>query len=170
MSEQKYFTAHEVLEKVEGVNSLSTLNKWANFIQKECDYLFHVDYLPFESHGRKGRSVNHRKTRLFSAEDIKKLQNVAHLVPQIGRDQALRKVFDVHKKINGISSQELMEAAENLFDAKWVEKEKVIQALLREYKRTSEQFLELSQRLDQLEKQAESSLDTASSGWFRRKR
>lgn len=78
MSKQKYFTAHEVLEKVEGINSLSTLNKWANFIQKECDYLFHVDYLPFESYGRKGQSVNHRKTRLFSTEDIKKLQEVAH--------------------------------------------------------------------------------------------
>ncbi len=47
MSTTNYFTAYEALEKIQGLHSLSTLNSWANFIQKECHYTFRYDYATF---------------------------------------------------------------------------------------------------------------------------
>ena len=79
-----YFTAHDVL-KSRGAEP-STLNKWANFIQKECDYQFHYDYIRFASHTRTKRTINHRKTRMFSLEEIQKFQKVIKLIPILGRN------------------------------------------------------------------------------------
>lgn len=167
---EQYFTAHEVVQQVHGLHSLSTLNKWANFIQKECDYAFQYDYIPFVSHGRKGQTKHHRKTRVFSTEEIQKLQEIAHLIPKIGRDKALRQLFDVHEKVDLMKHHELIDFITEISNEKLRERDKVINALVRQYHDIDKRIINLSHRVTQLEKASVPYSDNTSSGWFRRKR
>lgn len=156
-----YFTAHEALEKVEGLNSLSTLNKWANFIQKECDYKFHYDFIHFTNH----TAITHRKARLFSTEDIQKFQNVAKLIPTLGKEKALRKIFDQHYLLNTMSHSELIAEIMNQVEIKLIEfhtLEDKFKKLERQYHTLEKHFIQLDEIL--------SSQEHTSSGWFRRKR
>ncbi|EMW5406264.1 hypothetical protein AAFB36_002163 [Enterococcus faecalis] len=161
MSEVSYFTAYEVIEKVEGLNSLSTLNKWANFIQKECHYTFHLDY---------GKSSRRQKVRHFSNEEIEKFQEVVYLIPKIGRDHALRKLFDHNHKYNTMNHHELVNVILEAIQLQMQEKEKVMTDLSRHYQNLTKQCMDLRQRIYQLEKLHDTTQDSPSSGWFRRKR
>lgn len=164
-----YFTAHDVLEKVEGLNSLSTLNKWANFIQKECDYQFHYDYIQFASHTRTKRTINHRKTRIFSLEEIQKFQKVVELIPTLGRETSLRKLFDKKHRLDTMKHSELMTEIIKQVDAKLKAREEAFQSLTQKIQRLERQSQALEQRLVQLE-EVFTTQEQASSGWFRRKR
>lgn len=164
-----YFTAHDVLEKVKGLNSLSTLNKWSNFIQKECDYQFHYDYVRFASHTRTKRTINHRKTRLFTMEEIQKLQNVVELIPILGRDTSLRKQFDSQYRLEIMKHSELLTEIIKQVEARLKTGEKSFQALTQHYQQLERQYRVLEQRFIQLEETL-STQEQASSGWFRRKR
>ncbi|MBC1385729.1 hypothetical protein HB833_15460 [Listeria innocua] len=165
----EYFTAHDVLEKVEGLNSLSTLNKWANFIQKECNYSFHYDYLPFSSHTRTKRTIHHRKTRMFTAEEIQKFQHVMNLIPALGRDTSLRKQFDSRYPLDAMKHHELMAEIIQQVDIQLADKELLIQALMEKYQQLQRNYEALEQRFIQLEETLTMQEQT-SSGWFRRKR
>ncbi|HFP6515168.1 TPA: hypothetical protein ACHJYJ_001915 [Enterococcus faecalis] len=167
---KQYFTAHEVIKQVHGLRSLSTLNKWANFIQKECDYTFQYEYIPFVSHGRKGQTKHHRKTRVFSTEEIQKLQEVAHLIPKIGRNKALRQLFDVHEKVDLMKHHELIDFITEILNEKLRERDKIIHALVRQYHDLDKRIIDLSHRVKQIEKTSAPYSDNTSSGWFRRKR
>lgn len=162
-----YFNAHEVLEQVEGLHSLSTLNKWANFIQKECGYSFHYDALPFASHTRAKRTINHRKTRLFSKEEIQKFQQVATLIPKIGRKEALKQLFDKQHTLNAMTHSELMAEMLEQVTLKW--QEEWSSEWMMNYQRLRQQVQTLNNQLDQLKEQL-SAQEQTSSGWFRRKR
>lgn len=164
-----YYTAHEVLEKVEGLHSLSTLNKWANFIQKECGYLFHYDYLSFASHTRSKRTLNHRKTRLFSTGDIQKFQKVTELIPTIGRDKALRQIFDSQQIVNTMSHSQLLDELLKKVDTKWLTKKEAFHTLAKKFQQLERQVTLFEQRLTKLEDLLTAQEQT-SSGWFRRKR
>lgn len=162
-----YFNAHDVLNQVEGLHSLSTLNKWANFIQKECDYLFHYEYVPFANHTRTKRTIHHRKTRLFSKEEIQKLQQVTELIPKVGRNTALRQVFDEQHKLNAMNHSELLAEMLEQMTLKW--QEKWSSELTEKYQQLERQYQILQKQLTQLEKRLSTQEQTAS-GWFRRKR
>ena len=123
-----YFTAHDVL-KSRGAEFLSTLNKWANFIQKECDYQFHYDYIRFASHTRTKRTINHRKTRMFSLEEIQKFQKVIKLIPILGRNTSLRKLFDKKHHLDTMNHSELLTEIINQIEVKLANKEELFQAL-----------------------------------------
>jgi hypothetical protein len=164
-----YFTAYDVLAKVEGLNSLSTLNKWANFIQKECDYSFHYDYIRFASYTRTKRTINHRKTRMFSLEEIQKFQKVVELIPSLGRDTSLRKQFDSQYRLEIMKHSELMTEIIKQVEARLKTKEESFQVLTQKIQRLERQSQALEQRLVQLEK-ASTTQEQTSSGWFRRKR
>lgn len=164
-----YFTAYDVLEKVEGLNSLSTLNKWANFIQKECDYSFHYDYICFASHTRNKRTVNHRKTRMFTVEEIQKFKKVVELIPTLGRDNSLRKLFDKKHHLDTMKHNELMTEIVKQVDTKLNVREEVFQLLTQKYQYLERQHQALEQRLIQLE-EAFATQGQTSGGWFRRKR
>ncbi|HHY21600.1 MAG TPA: hypothetical protein GX525_06900 [Bacilli bacterium] len=165
----EYFTAHDVLEKVEGLNSLSTLNKWANFIQKECDYQFYYDYIRFASHTRTKRIINHRKTRMFTVEEIQKFQKVVELIPTLGRDTSLRKQFDNRHRLETMKHSELMTEIIQQVNSTLVSKDGQLQSLLRKYQQLQRSYQVLEQRLIQLEETLTTQEQT-SSGWFRRKR
>ncbi|ETC91999.1 hypothetical protein T481_09210 [Enterococcus faecalis PF3] len=165
----EYFTAHEVLEKVEGLNSLSTLNKWANFIQKECDYQFHYDYIRFASHTRTKRTTNHRKTRIFSMEEIQKFQKIVSLMKTLGRDKALRQLFDQQHSLDTMKHSELMAEIIEEINVTLATKEESFQALIKKFQQLQRSYRALEQRLIQLEETL-STQEQASSGWFRRKR
>ncbi len=164
-----YFTAHDVLEKVEGLNSLSTLNKWANFIQKECDYQFHYDNVLFASHTRIKRTINHRKTRMFIMEEIQKFQKVVELIPTLGRDNSLRKFFDNQYRLEIMKHSELLDEIIKKVEARLKIKEESFQTLTQQVRRLERQYQALEQRFIQLEETL-STQEQASSGWFRRKR
>lgn len=164
-----YFTAHDVLKKVEGLNSLSTLNKWANFIQKECDYQFHYDYIRFASHTRTKRTINHRKTRMFSLEEIQKFQKVIKLIPILGRNTSLRKLFDKKHHLDTMNHSELLTEIINQIEVKLANKEELFQALTKKYQQLERSYQTLEQRLAQLEESL-STQEQTSSGWFLRKR
>ncbi|HBI1635423.1 TPA: hypothetical protein I0F70_RS09465 [Enterococcus faecalis] len=165
----EYFTAHKALEKVEGLNSLSTLNKWANFIQKECDYPFHYDSIQFASYTRVKRTINHRKTRVFSTEEIQKFQKVVELIPTLGRDNSLRKLFDRQHHLDTMKHSELMDEIIKQVEVKWMNKDTQFQALCKKYQQLERTFQTLEQRLSQFE-ETFSAQEQPSSGWFRRKR
>lgn len=164
-----YFTAHDVLEKVEGLNSLSTLNKWASFIQKECDYQFRYDYVHFASHTRTKRTINHRKTRLFSMEEIQKFQKVVELIPTLGRDTALRKQFDSQYYLEIMKHSELLTEIMKQVETRLKTREESFQILTQQVQRLERQYKALEQRLIQIEETLTTQEQT-SSGWFRRKR
>ena len=165
----EYFTAHDVLKNSRGLNSLSTLNKWANFIQKECDYQFHYDYIRFASHTKTKRTINHRKTRMFSLEEIQKFQKVIELIPILGRDPSLRKFFDQKHHLDTMNHSELLTEIINQMEIKLANKEELFQALIQKYQQLERSYQTLEQRLTQLEESL-STQEQASGGWFRRKR
>ena len=87
-----YFTAHDVL-KSRGAEFPLYFKQMGKFYSKECDYQFHYDYIRFASHTRTKRTINHRKTRMFSLEEIQKFQKVIKLIPILGRNTSLRKLL-----------------------------------------------------------------------------
>ncbi|MDT2052336.1 hypothetical protein P7G42_08855 [Enterococcus faecalis] len=164
----EYFTAHDVLKKVEGLNSLSTLNKWANFIQKECDYQFHYDYVRLTSHTRTKRTINHRKTRMFSMEEIQKFQKVVELIPTLGRDTSLREQFDNQHRLETMKHSELVDEVFKQIYAELRNKNDLLETLAQKVQHLEKQYQTLKQRFIQLEETL-STQEQASSGWFRRK-
>lgn len=69
------FLASATVERVEGLNSEKTLNRWKRIVQENfgADY-FSVENLQFN---RKG---NRRPVIVYSLEDIKRFQNVADIL------------------------------------------------------------------------------------------
>lgn len=165
----KYFTAHEVLEQVTGLNSISTLNKWANLIQKECDYEFHYDYIPFNVYSKRGQTTSHRKTRMFTSEEIKKFQEVVHLIPSLGRNQSLMKIFSDKYIIDGLKHSELMPIIFEKVDAELSSKTELIQSQAKKIEILENHYRTMLKQLATLEEKF-TSLDQSSGGWFRRKR
>ncbi len=168
MSSQRYFTAQEVVEKVEGLYSISTLNKWANFIQKECMYSFKYEHRLIDNNNLARRKMNHRKTRVFTLDEIDKLQQVANLIPEMGRDKALRQFFDENHQYDAMRHHELIATIIQLMDSKNAEYQKSIEQLKKECSNLNLCYQQQKSRIDQLEKSLE--IDNTSSGWFRRKR
>ncbi|WP_232217952.1 hypothetical protein [Brochothrix campestris] len=158
-----------MLEKVEGLNSLSTLNKWANFIQKKCDYQFHYDYIRFASHTSTKKNINHRKTRMFTVEEIQKFQKVVELIPTLGRDNSLRIFFDKKHHLDAMKHSDLMTEIIKQVEVRLKTREESFQTLTQQVQRLERQYQALEQRFIQLE-EVPATQEQTSSGWFRRKR
>ncbi|HFE9852694.1 TPA: hypothetical protein ACGBG5_003156 [Enterococcus faecalis] len=165
----KYFTAYEVLEKVEGVHSLSTLNKWISFIQKECNYQFHYGVVPRDNQGNSHskKNLKQRKVRLFTQDEIEKIQQVANLIPKIGRDIAIRQIFDKYYTINMMKNSELFVEIMREVRLKWEKEWTVVYS--KRYQLLEINYKILEKRIDHLEELL-ASQKQPSSGWFRRKR
>lgn len=165
----EYFTAHEVLEQVAGLHSLSTLNKWANFVQKECHYTFHYEELPFVVRTRTKRMRNHRRTRLFTKEEIEKFCLVAQSIPTLGRDKALREQFDTQNMLDHCTHSELMSLLTKKIEERLLsqQEESCIQG--KQLQSLQNDCQKLKKHLSQLEDRF-LTIEQTSSGWFRRKR
>lgn len=170
MSPTKTYTAPEVLPQVQGLQSISTLNKWANFIQRECHYHFQYEQLPFMTYNRHGRSVKHRKTRVYSKEDIQRFNQAANYIPKIGRDRALKQAFDKEEYYNHLTTYELLTmVSESFLIERQVLEKRIVQSLIK--MRQLEQTIEvLREEIEKLKQENERNKGGTFSGWFRSQR
>ncbi|MFU2206099.1 hypothetical protein [Streptococcus pluranimalium] len=76
----------EVVEKIDGLNSISTLKKWRLKIERLTDYQFK------EARVRTGRK-SYSKVFLFDDGDLYKLQMIANLKNELGLDKAILKAY-----------------------------------------------------------------------------
>lgn len=113
----KLYTAKEVVELNIGLNSVSTLNKWVNFITKNYNYKFATIDLPFESYQNRQCKLYHKQVRAYSVNDIQRFKQVASAIKEFGRDKALRVAFGVSNKPEPLSYDELVDKIVSQFDA-----------------------------------------------------
>lgn len=76
-----YYEYREVVEKVSGLGSVSTLKRWRKLIEEQTETKFEV------STKRIGR-ISTAKVYVFSEEDISKIQQVANLKDRLGLRKA----------------------------------------------------------------------------------
>lgn len=81
-----WFEYKEVVEKVEGLNSVSTLKKWRLKIENLTSYSFK------ESRVKTGKS-SYSKIYLFNDDEVYKFQMIADLKTEIGLNNAILKVY-----------------------------------------------------------------------------
>lgn len=170
MSDPAYFTAQEVLQQVEGLHSLSTLNQWANFIQKECAYTFHYEALPFQTWSRQGRCVYHRNTRLYSQEEISCFKQAVTLIPKLGRAKALRQLFDTRTSIDQMKPHELAEWLNQQLLQEHTTWKDTFKAVMQKQLELQQEVQSLSRALQLVQEQQAALEGNLSGGWFRRKR
>jgi hypothetical protein len=125
----KLYTAKEVVEMNIGLNSVSTLNKWVNFITKNCNYEFSTIDLPFESYQNRQRKMYHKQARAYSVNDIQRFKQVASSIKELGRDEALRIAFGVSSKPEPLSYDELIDKIVSQFNDIQSDFDSKIQAL-----------------------------------------
>lgn len=77
-----YYEYREVVEKVSGLGSVSTLKRWRKLIEEQTETKFEV------STKRIGR-ISTAKVYVFSEEDISKIQQVANLKDRLGLRKAM---------------------------------------------------------------------------------
>ncbi|MCC4045641.1 hypothetical protein [Enterococcus gallinarum] len=100
-------------------------------------------------------------------EEIQKLQQVAELIPKVGRETALRQVFDKQHGLNAMNHSELLAEMLEQVALKWHEEwsnEWIVKVrqLERQCQALNRQLMQLEERL--------SAQEHTASGWFRRKR
>ncbi|MFQ9322881.1 MAG: hypothetical protein ACLR3E_12800 [Enterococcus durans] len=86
-----YYEYKEVVEKVSGLGSVSTLKRWRKIIEEQTETRFKV------STKRIGRNST-AKVYLFNEEDILKIQQVANLKNKIGLTRAILQIFSSKKQ------------------------------------------------------------------------
>lgn len=84
-----YFQNSEVLERVTGLNSLSTLKRWVILIEKLSEHKFKRD-IRVTGHYKKVYSPYYP---IFSNDDIEKIQLVAMQKRKLGLEKAIVHVF-----------------------------------------------------------------------------
>lgn len=89
-----YYEYDEVVKRVEGLNSISSLKRWRKLIEERTGMKFKFSTKRI---GRKSATVMY----LFSEEDILKLQQVANLKNELGLEKAIVQAFSSQdKKMN----------------------------------------------------------------------
>ena len=86
-----YYEYREVVEKVSGLGSVSTLKRWRKLIEEQTETKFEV------STKRIGR-ISTAKVYVFSEEDISKIQQVANLKDRLGLRKAILQIFSSKKQ------------------------------------------------------------------------
>ena len=96
----------QTIERVSGLNSVSTLKKWRLKIEQLTGHTFQEDRI------RTGKR-SYSKVFLFTADDIEKLQQIADTKGRIGLDKAILKAYapsrasplSISQKINRLTFQ-----------------------------------------------------------------
>lgn len=159
-------SSHEVIERVDGLNSVSTLNKWANFVQKNFCHEFPTLDIPFESYQSHQREIRHKQARGYTLDDVQKFQQVAHLIKDIGREEALRRVFDPNYQLEQLNHHDLMIKIVQKVEEKQMNMRQGIHQLKVENDKLSLKVHELERKISRLNEV----LSNQTSGWFRNKR
>lgn len=170
MTEKKFYPVKEALLLIDGVESLSTLNKWLNFIQKECNYEFHCEYIPFAVHKREGKKIYHRKTRVLSQREIDDLGECAKFISSLGRNESLKKFFDKNYGITVMDNSELYETIINECHSLLEQMKITIHELSTKLNQVDDSYQSLQSKMCHIEQKVSTLSENASGGWFRRKR
>lgn len=132
-----YYEYREVVEKVSGLGSVSTLKRWRKLIEEQTDTKFEV------STKRIGR-ISTAKVYVFSEEDISKIQQVANLKDRLGLRKAILQIFSSKKQ------KTIFEVEREIDDLK-----EAVRLLIKiskqhdlEIKQLKQKNMELSQKLD----------------------
>jgi len=160
------FSAHEVIKRVNGLNSVSTLNKWAKFVQKNCCHEFPTLDIPFESYQNHQREIRHKQARGYTLDDVQKFQQVAYLIKDVGREEALRRVFDPNYQLEQLNHHDLMIKIVQKVEEKQMNMRQGIDQLKEENDKLSLKVHELERKVSRLNEV----LSNQTSGWFRNKR
>ncbi|HAP3762119.1 TPA: hypothetical protein IUT60_002243 [Enterococcus faecalis] len=86
-----YYEYEEVVKRVEGLNSISSLKRWRKLIEERTGIKFKSSTKRI---GRRSATTMY----LFSEEDILKLQEVANLKNELGLEKAIVQVFSSQEK------------------------------------------------------------------------
>lgn len=86
-----YYEYEEVVKRVEGLNSISSLKRWRKLIEERTGIKFKSSTKRI---GRRSATTMY----LFSEEDILKLQEVAKLKNELGLEKAIVQVFSSQEK------------------------------------------------------------------------
>jgi len=162
----KTYTANEVVEMVDGLNSVSTLNKWVNFIEKNCHYTFQKEMIPYQSFRGGQAVINHKESRVYTEVEVGKFKQVPLLIKEVGREQALRELFDTRFQFEKMSHYDLLERLEGYFENK-------LESQTAETQKIQRQFAKVQSEVDAFKKEIEQlniEKGKSTSGWFRRKR
>ena len=132
-----YYEYREVVEKVSGLGSVSTLKRWRKLIEEQTETKFEV------STKRIGR-ISTAKVYVFSEEDISKIQQVANLKDRLGLRKAILQIFSSKKQ------KTVFEVEREIDDLK-----EAVRLLIKiskqhdlEIKQLKQKNMELSQKLD----------------------
>ena len=136
-----YYEYREVVEKVSGLGSVSTLKRWRKLIEEQTETKFEV------STKRIGR-ISTAKVYVFSEEDISKIQQVANLKDRLGLRKAILQIFSSKKQ------KTIFEVEREIDDLK-----EAVRLLIKiskqhdlEIKQLKQKNMELSQKLDTKQK------------------
>ena len=96
----------QTIERVSGLNSVSTLKKWRLKIEQLTGHTFQEDRI------RTGKR-SYSKVFLFTADDIEKLQQIADTKGNLGLDKAILKAYapsrtsplSINQKVNRLTVQ-----------------------------------------------------------------
>lgn len=168
--EKRYYTAVEVQQRVKGLNSVSTLNKWANFVQTNCNYQFYYGFISFEMFGKNGRKVRHRKTRMFTPTEIEKFEQVAQLIPKIGRAEALKRVFGKNEDNQVLKSNDRAELFHKDLEKLKEKVDQRLEILNNNQLEMNRKIRLMTQWIQKLERIEENTESETFGGWFRKKR
>ncbi|WP_258185842.1 MULTISPECIES: hypothetical protein [unclassified Enterococcus] len=102
-------------------------------------------------------------------EEIQKFQEVVELIPILGRDPSLRKIFDQQHRLDTMKHSELIAEIIEQVNVTLTNKDGLLQALTKKCQQLERSSQVLEQRLSQLEETL-STQEQTSSVWFRRKR
>ncbi|MGM0253269.1 MULTISPECIES: hypothetical protein [unclassified Enterococcus] len=132
-----YYEYRDVVDKVSGLGSVSTLKRWRKLIEEQTETKFEV------STKRIGRNST-AKVYLFSEEDISKIQQVANLKDRLGLKKAILQIFSSKKQ------KTIFEVEREIDDLK-----EAVRLLIKiskqhdlEIKQLKQKNMELSQKLD----------------------
>ena len=132
-----YYEYREVVERVSGLGSVSTLKRWRKLIEEQTETKFEVSP---KSIGR----ISTAKVYVFSEEDISKIQQVANLKDRLGLRKAILQIFSSKKQ------KTIFEVEREIDDLK-----EAVRLLIKiskqhdlEIKQLKQKNMELSQKLD----------------------
>lgn len=101
-----FYDYTQTVDRVSGLNSVSTLKKWRLKIERLTGHTFE------ESRVRTGKR-SYIKVYLFTDSDIEQLQKIADLKSELGLDRAIRKVYapsraspiPLNRRVQGLAVQ-----------------------------------------------------------------
>jgi len=136
----------EVVKKVDGLNSVSTLKKW----RKKVEDLTGIEFKESLTGIRESYSV---RIFLFSDKDVSQFQEVARMKSQLGLDNAILQAFSPDKKLQKSISERV-----ELLEFVVIDSDQKVSLKLSQLHQENQTLKQLVKRLEQRSTQIEEQL------------